>query len=143
MFFSSQGKKSRKIRNFITCEVYTHPFPSFSTFWILRKDFFCYIRHMDIPSRKDELELLGLKNSEKKIILCISKMGKTLGMISRQTGIAYSSLQYMIKKLEKKSYVFPVVDQKHIFWRSNIPKITGWMVNAVKQKEQLKKMKKS
>lgn len=89
----------------------------------------------DYNSRFDELELLNLKSSEKKIILAISKMGRSIAQISRETKISQSSLQYMIKKLFEKSLVFPVKVGKRKFWRSNIPKILLYLKNIQTMKK--------
>ncbi len=84
---------------------------------------------MDIAQRHDELELLGLTPSEKKVIVAISKMGKTPSMISRQTDIPRTTINDILKKLQKKSYVWPVMMGKRKHWRSNIPKILQYIQN--------------
>lgn len=84
----------------------------------------------DYNSRFDQLELLSLKPSEKKIILAISKMGKSIAQMSHLTGISHSSLQYMIKKLAEKSLVKPIEVGKRKFWRSNVPRILNFIKNS-------------
>ncbi len=79
----------------------------------------------DFNSRFDELELLNLKPSEKKILLAISKMALSIAQISRKTGISHSSLQYMVKKLHEKSLVKPIEERKRKYWKSNVSKILG------------------
>ena len=88
---------------------------------------------MEMHERSDPFELFGLNPSEKKIILAISKLGKSVAMISRHAGIPRTSILYILKKLQKKSYVWSTIVGKRKFWRSNIPQITEWMANVDKK----------
>ncbi len=74
-------------------------------------------------NRLDQLDLFCLKPSEKKIIVAISKMGKPIADISRNTGIPRTSLLYMLRKLQETSIVKPVMIGKRKYWRSNIPQV--------------------
>jgi sugar-specific transcriptional regulator TrmB len=87
---------------------------------------------MDKTLTEKQLSYLGLKDTEMKIILSVSKMGKPIAMISRHTSIPRTSIHYMIKKLKEKSYVFPVKIGKRIYWRSNMPKIVRHLNNLNK-----------
>ncbi len=82
--------------------------------------------------RNDEFKLLGLKPSEKKIVVAVSKMGKTVSQISRHTGIPRTSILYILKGLADKKYVRLLEIGKGKFWRSNIPKILTYIKNRAK-----------
>jgi predicted transcriptional regulator len=83
----------------------------------------------DLELRKNELILLGLKPSEQKIILTISKMAKPVALIARHAGFPRSSVVYMLKKLQEKSYVKARKDGKKTTWRSNISNIMQYIHN--------------
>jgi sugar-specific transcriptional regulator TrmB len=87
----------------------------------------------------DELEVLGLNPSQKKIILVVSKMGRSVAQIVRLTEISRSSVVYMLQKLHEKSFVFPVTVGKKKFWRSNIPKVLLKIKNIHNAKESKKR----
>lgn len=89
----------------------------------------------DLKFRKNELELLGLNSSEKKIIVAISKMGKSITQISRHTGIPRTSILYTLRRLQEKSFARPVTFGKRRVWRSNIPAILLYIKNLPANKK--------
>ncbi len=77
---------------------------------------------MNIPLQK--LEMFGLTESEKKIITSLSKIGKYPSQIASHTGIPRSSIQYMLKKLEKKTLVKTRRIEGKTIWMLNLRTIS-------------------
>ena len=65
-----------------------------------------------------ELDILGFKDSEKKILLAIHKMAKSIAMIARHTGVPRTSLLYILENLEGRGFVRKIKVEKRVFWRT-------------------------
>ncbi|MFA6458952.1 MAG: MarR family transcriptional regulator [Candidatus Paceibacterota bacterium] len=66
-------------------------------------------------------QILGLTDSEKKILAVIAKFGLGTSTISRRTGISRTSLLYILNKLYERRLVFPIIYSKTMkHWRSDL-----------------------
>lgn len=86
-----------------------------------------------------QLEQLGLNETEAKVYLALLKIGEaSVGLISRETGIARTTLYYSVEELKKKGFVFEkIIDQK----RRLIPRSPEFLEKrAQKQAEKAKEV---
>jgi DNA-binding MarR family transcriptional regulator len=68
-------------------------------------------------------EILGLNESEIKIMNIIHKTSKSAATISRLTKIPKTSINYSLKKLYRRKLIKPVRRDKRLRWISDILRI--------------------
>lgn len=71
----------------------------------------------------DIYTVLGFSNAERKIMLSIPGMAKSVALISRHAKIPTMTIVYCLKKLEKRNLVRKIKRGKRIIWKSNLPRI--------------------
>jgi hypothetical protein len=84
-------------------------------------------------NRNDSLELLGLSETEKKIIEVTSGIAKTTAQVARHAELPRSTAVYVLNKLLIKNYITQTMWDKKKVWRSNIPKILQYIQNNEKK----------
>jgi hypothetical protein len=68
-------------------------------------------------------DILGLSESERKILIAAWNIAKSLSNVSRLSGVPAGSLPYMLKKLEKRHLVRRFEPMgKAPYWRSDVPR---------------------
>jgi len=84
------------------------------------------------PAVNDDFDIynvLGFTVAERKVMLTLTKMAKSVAMISRHSQVPTMTVVYCLKKLEARKLVRKIRNEKRVAWKSNLPRIVRHFKN--------------